>query len=549
MRKAFFENSKKGGESSVFLDEPFLKELGEVNTFFLSQLKPSPFSEQLKRFSASFLAMSPEEQIFNLPEFYLKFEDYLTGIDPDTVVTKDQLRKIVKERFPKLLEKDNIGFLFQEEVAEEIYLGKFFIKFLLRDIIQSLAEAQGQFFLFAKKWVNALPRMEPDILDLDSFTFVNDDPNDALFQLSEEVSNRLENEVGEQFTQMIYDRNFDVMAKHYRSLPGFPFVISLIPVKYLNADKIGRLSVHQLSATLLHQAKFLENLKSQLADRNVALIQAKEELRFTKKENEVAFKQLEKQTAELEASQKEQEQILRELKESNEELEQFASVASHDLQEPLRTIEGYINLITKEIDLEKNEKLTEFIDHTVLGVTRMQELIKDLLAYSRVGVDARQIVEIDMDVLLEVVRYNLRRVILETSAVISIDCPVNLIADRTQMMQLFQNLISNAIKFCEAEVVPRIQITCKGRAEDWLCSVKDNGIGIKPEQQAQVFALFKRFSPYAKHHGTGIGLAICKKIVEQHQGQIWVESINGRGSTFFFTIKKPGILPNDPMTQ
>lgn len=538
MWKEFFKNIKKDKQNDTAEDQSFLKEIRELSTYLLSLLKLSPQAFSLKQFIQVFFQQSSEEQIENLPELYLRFEEYLTEIDPENRFTKEQLRAEVNLRFPKLVAKEELGFLFKAAAEEEIFLGKFFVGYLLVDIIHLFGEAQEQFFLLAKDWVDILPKMDTPLFTSSFETKAGYSPKEALHQLSHQICERLEKKMGEGFAQKIYDRNYNKIAKKYQYLASFPYVISLIPRKFLNTDKIGRLSNHQLAATLLNQVNYLEDLNAQLADRNQALEQAKEALKKAKKETEDAFKQLEKRTAELEVSQKDQEKTLKALQESNEELEQFAFVASHDLQEPLHTIEGYINLIIKEVAVEKNSDLLEFIDHTVLGVSRMRELIKDLLEYSRVGKDAHQLEEIDMEVLFEIVCYNLRRTIDETKAKISTDFSGNLVADRTQMMQLFQNLISNAIKFCEPSLNPIIHIACKEREDDWLCSVADEGIGIRSDQQAQIFALFKRFSPQGNHRGTGIGLAICKKIVEQHQGQIWVESEPQQGSTFYFSIKK-----------
>ncbi|MCB0194104.1 MAG: PAS domain-containing protein [Anaerolineae bacterium] len=224
-----------------------------------------------------------------------------------------------------------------------------------------------------------------------------------------------------------------------------------------------------------------------------------------------------------------------ELKRSNAELEQFAYVASHDLQEPLRMIAGYVQLIERRYKGQLDSDADEFIYYAVDGAKRMQRLIHDLLALSRIGRKEQKLAQIDCNQLLEQVLINLQVAIEDNEATITRDILPTLNGDSTQLGQLLQNLIVNAIKF-QSDSSPVIHISAKQQKTVWEFTVQDNGIGIPADQQDRIFMIFQRLHSRGEYPGTGIGLAICKKIVERHGGTIWVESQSGQGSTFHFTI-------------
>ncbi len=227
--------------------------------------------------------------------------------------------------------------------------------------------------------------------------------------------------------------------------------------------------------------------------------------------------------------------ITRELEHSNAELRQFAYAASHDLQEPLRTIAGFVKLLEKHYKGRLDERADEFIAYAIDGAKRMQELIKDLLEYSRIGTMDREFKPTDSASILDKVISNLRVAIKEGGAVVTHDYLPVITADATQLGSVFQNLIGNAIKFHSAEA-PRVHISAERIEEEWIFSVRDNGIGIDKQYAEKIFVVFQRLHTRNVYPGTGIGLAICKKIVERHGGRIWVESEPGKGSTFYFTV-------------
>ena len=224
-----------------------------------------------------------------------------------------------------------------------------------------------------------------------------------------------------------------------------------------------------------------------------------------------------------------------ELARSNRDLEQFAYVASHDLQEPLRMVATYTQLLAERYQGKLDSDADKYIHYAVDGALRMQRLVQDLLTFSRVGRHGLALESTDCSAVLQTALKNLETAIQESSAIVQhTQLPV-LVADSSQMAQVFQNLIGNAIKFHGSEP-PRIRVSAEISGKEWVFSVADRGIGIAPEHAESVFEVFRRLHTDAEYPGNGIGLSICKKIVEQHGGRIWVESEVGYGSTFRFTL-------------
>jgi signal transduction histidine kinase len=307
----------------------------------------------------------------------------------------------------------------------------------------------------------------------------------------------------------------------------------LAELKVSPAELQGKVDFYQERATLL-QAHATE-LEQKVAELN----QAQEELRRAHDELET---RVQDRTRELKASNEaltaevsERKRAEQELARSNAELEQFAYVASHDLQEPLRMVASYVQLLARRYQGQLGPDADEFIGFAVDGAKRMQALINDLLAYARIGTRGKPFLPVDSEKAARQAADNLALAIEESGArIISRSLPV-LEADATQLTQLFQNLFSNAVKF-HGDEPPVITVSAEFKEGAWEFTVSDNGIGIDPQYFQHVFRLFQRLHTRTAYPGTGIGLALCKKIVERHGGNIWVESRIGEGSTFHFTI-------------
>jgi chemotaxis family two-component system sensor kinase Cph1 len=278
-----------------------------------------------------------------------------------------------------------------------------------------------------------------------------------------------------------------------------------------------------ICSPLYMQHKFLGRRinNRDITDRKIA----EEELR---KYREHLEELVEQRTAELT-------KMADELTRSNEDLKEFAYVVSHDLKEPLQVIKGFLRLFEKRYKENLDEKADQLIKFTIDGAERMQELIKGLLEYSQVGTKGKEFKLTDSSLTLNNAVSNLKVSLEESAGVVTHDTLPTIMADAMQLNSLFQNLIGNAIKFRGFEA-PRIHISAERKGDEWLFSVCDNGIGINPEFADRIFDVFQRLHSSDEYPGTGIGLAICKKIVEHHGGRIWVESEPGKGATFYFTI-------------
>ncbi|NET39634.1 MAG: PAS domain-containing protein [Cyanothece sp. SIO1E1] len=245
--------------------------------------------------------------------------------------------------------------------------------------------------------------------------------------------------------------------------------------------------------------------------------------------NEILETKVQERTEELE-------QRARELERSNTELEQFAYVVSHDLQQPLQGILGFAQILGQIYCDHPNEPINQYIAHIINAGQHMSQLIRDLLDYSRVSTFKQLGEPIDCNHVMEQVLSDLQPIIDDSQAAITTDVLPTIRANESQLMQLFQNLLSNALKYHRLGQPPQVQVSVDHREDEWLFGIHDSGIGIKPEHFDQIFQIFQRLHTKDKYPGTGIGLATCKKIVENHGGRIWVDSEPAAGTTFYFTL-------------
>jgi PAS domain S-box-containing protein len=280
-----------------------------------------------------------------------------------------------------------------------------------------------------------------------------------------------------------------------------------------------------------------QELLEKLQSSEEELTASNEELQATSEELKTTNEELHLQMDFEVAAKRELEEIAIKLRISNKELEQFAYVASHDLQEPLRMVTSFTQLLERRYKNKLDKEADEYIGFIVEGSKRMKYLINDLLEFSRLNTQSREFESVLLKITLEDVLRNLTASITENNAQITHDPLPAIRGDPSQINQLLQNLITNAIKF-HGDEPPKIHISAEESNGEWIIAVSDEGIGIDPEHQEQIFRIFKRLHTREEYAGTGIGLAICKRIIDKHNGQIWVESELGKGSTFYFTIPK-----------
>jgi PAS domain S-box-containing protein len=247
---------------------------------------------------------------------------------------------------------------------------------------------------------------------------------------------------------------------------------------------------------------------------------------------------------ERKAAEKEREGLIDKLVDSNEELERFAFVCSHDLQEPLRMIRSFSEKLQTHIadTLEHDEKGKKYLHFVTDGAVRAQALVVDILAYSSIGTDTQLLEDVVGEDLINVVKDNMQNVLLENGGGITCDPLPILRGNKTQLFQLFQNLINNGMKYRKLDTPPKVHVSVKDAGDCWQFAIKDNGIGMEQRHLKKIFEVFQRLHRKSQYAGTGVGLSICKKVVERHGGIIWVESEKGVGSTFYFTLLKPNLI-------
>lgn len=338
----------------------------------------------------------------------------------------------------------------------------------------------------------------------------------------------------QQLDEMAADLFVPVMVKD--ELVGvFILAKKLSEEQYSQDDILTLTTLANQTAVAIENARLYWHLENTLD----ALRKAHDELEGRVQERTadlaLANQALQQEVGERKRAEEAIQRYTKELERSNQELQQFAYVASHDLQEPLRMVSSYLQLLERRYRDHLDQDAKDFITFAVDGAKRMQALINDLLAYSRVGTRGKEFQPVQLDEIMLQARNNLKIAIEEQEAEIACDSLPVVQGDDTQLIQLFQNLIGNAIKF-HGEQKPRIQIQKERHNGHWKFSVSDNGIGIDPQYAERIFLIFQRLHNRDEYPGTGIGLAICKRIIERHGGRIWVDSRLGDGCTFYFTL-------------
>jgi len=357
---------------------------------------------------------------------------------------------------------------------------------------------------------------------------VEDDPVDveqvriALSKDGFEVTSEV-TDTAEGFTRLIRTGAYDIILADYK-LPQWRGMDALDVLRRENLDipvivVTGYLG-EERAVDCIKQGATDCVLKDRMGRLSPSVRRALEEKRLRK----------ERRDSEMELARK-----VEELARSNRDLEQFAYVASHDLQEPLRMVANYTQLLTERYRGKFDEQADKYLHYAADGALRMQALIQDLLKFSRVGKHQVELRPTESRAIVEQALANLQAAIQESGALVERSAIPVVMADPSQLTQVFQNLIANAIKFHGVEP-PKVQIAAEKKGEQWEFAVSDNGIGIPADQQQDIFVIFRRLHGRGEYDGNGIGLAICKKIVERHGGQIWVEAQAGGGSCFKFTL-------------
>ncbi len=371
--------------------------------------------------------------------------------------------------------------------------------------------------------------------------------NEELQSTSEELHKS--NEELQQYSEMlstIYELNPDAIV--LTTLSDSEIIDCnqeyLNQIGYSREETIGHTSVELNLITseernayidVTRDKKSVSNYELRVRRKDGLFIDVQYSARYITVNNEPMILNIGHDITERKLKDKELKDTMNELIRSNMELERFAYVSSHDLQEPLRMVTLYSQLLEKRYKDSLDPDADDFIEYIVENAKRMKQLIDDLLEYSRVTSQAKEFENVDLEKVLDVVLTNLSVSIAENNIKVTKKSLPTVFADKNQMMQVFQNLITNAIKF-RGEKPPEIDISTQKGENKWKFLITDNGIGIKPEHQKQIFEVFKRLHTREAYPGTGIGLSICQKIIKHHEGRIWVESEPGKGSTFYFTI-------------
>jgi signal transduction histidine kinase len=308
----------------------------------------------------------------------------------------------------------------------------------------------------------------------------------------------------------------------------------------MNLEENSRL-VKRMSALQRAQIQVAGSFAAGLLASVVLLFWSYKRIQEYSRARDEAHRSLEELNSELESRVQERTSALRtaleRFRQSNEDLTRFAYIASHDLREPLRVIGSFAGLLGKRYQGRLDPQADEYLRHMVDGAKRMHSLVQDLLTYSRVGTQGLNLEHVSINSIVEEIKRHLIGSTGNDGALIRCEEPLPIVwGDRIKLRQAFENLITNALKFCKAGVNVEVCIAAQRRGNEWVFSVRDNGIGFEPEYAQNIFVMFKRLHGIGRYEGTGIGLAICKRVIEAHEGRVWAESQPGVGSTFYFTL-------------
>jgi PAS domain S-box-containing protein len=381
-------------------------------------------------------------------------------------------------------------------------------------------------------------RRREDIIGRNLFEVFPDNPADKNADGVSNLSNSLHSVIKNKKQHTMAVQKYDIQR------PDGTFEVrywSPLNIPVLNSENEIEYIIHRVEdvtefVLIKNEQKNKDNinigLQKKVSDMEVEIIKRSREIQELNFELENKVKERTETLLKREATLEKQN---KKLQNQNKELEQFTYIASHDLQEPLRSLISFSELLEKEFIGKLGENGEFYINFISKSSKRMQLLVKGLLDYSRIGRE-KNLVEIDCNQIMKDVLTDMIITIKESNAEITVSDLPQLKGYETEIRQLFQNLVSNALKFRKKDVAPKIEIFAQKREDDWLFSVQDNGIGIEENNKQKLFVIFKRFNNREEYEGTGIGLAHCKKIVELHGGTIWADSKFGEGSTFYFTI-------------
>ena len=466
-----------------------------------------PEAPSFGKLLTDFHVSAPADQLLMLPLVHLRWEKQCAAEKRQA----PDVRQVLQRQFPILMGIPGFALCFEPTEMQEILLGQQFLAPLLDEIMEH-SSPKLKVLKQLRDWLTQLPHPQttcPPGFSREENCQVN---VAALMDVSRRLSDLVSGTFGEAHTREIFQKHYGRMSKIYHLLETFPIVTSLMPPYCLQTDQVVILSKHQLTQALLKQVEQLELLNRQLEEKNEVL--ARTQRLLYEEQNRAG-------------------EVLEKLRQVNEGLNRYASEASHDLQEPLRTMRSYLDLIDKKLLPENTSpELTEYLGYVRDASGRLQLLIRKLLEYSRLGFSYLHVEPVELSTIIELVGQQLKASLHHTGGQLELQQSCTFPADRTQMIQLFQNLISNALVFAKPESTPFIKINCEQNASSIIIRVADNGIGMSNEVQAQVFQPFYRFHQQATSEGTGLGLSICRKIMERHNGQISVSSNPGEGTVF-----------------